>query len=711
MEALLKKSGKESVAGDGGCREAPDRRRALAMLRNIGIIAHIDAGKTTISERMLFYSGKLHRMGEVHDGTATMDWMPQERERGITITSAATTFFWGDYQINLIDTPGHVDFTAEVERSLRVLDGAVGVFCGVGGVQAQSESVWRQAVRYGVPRIAFVNKLDRTGADFEKVIGEMRSRLSPDIVPLQIPWGIEDKFVGIIDLVTMKAASFDSESMGVRVDVCDIPKELAAAAEKSRAELVEYVAERDENTLEIYLKSPDVEPALLKEGIRRLVISNRMVPVMCGSALKNKGVQQLLDGVVDYLPGPSDIAAARGRHPGTGSEEVRETSDFSPFSALVFKLANDSYVGHLAMVRVYSGQLKKGQNVFNPRTGERQRVMRLFELHADKRTEVPVVYSGEIAGIGGLKDATTGDTLCAENKPVELGRMMFPIPVVSMAVEPRTQAERDRLMEALAALLAEDPTFSLKQNADTGQTVVEGMGELHLEILKDRLVREFKVEAMTGKPMVSYKETVSSNGRAESRFDREIGGRTHFADLTIEVSPASRGSGNSVEISVSANVLPAVYRKAVEEGIRDALTTGVIGNYPMVDVKVKVVSAKSDQEQSSDVAFRSAAVMGFRQAVRDAAPVFLEPIMQLEIAVPTEYMGEVLTDLSVRGGKVRDISMRGGLQIINAMVSLANVFGYANAVRSASRGRASYTMEPHCFEVVPASVQEQLLNR
>lgn len=711
MEAVLKKSGRESVTGEAGGREAAGRRRSLSVVRNIGIIAHIDAGKTTISERMLFYSGRLHRMGEVHDGTTTMDWMIQERERGITITSAATTFFWRDCQVNLVDTPGHVDFTAEVERSLRVLDGAVGVFCGVGGVQAQSESVWRQAVRYGVPRIAFINKLDRAGADFGKVVREMRARLSADVVPVQIPCGIEEGFAGIIDLVAMKAHFFRAGGLGAEVDVGEVPKEFAAGAEKARSELVEYVAERDEKTLESYMESPDVDPEILRAGIRRAVIANRLVPVFCGSALRNKGVQLLLDGVVDYLPCPTDIGAARGRHPKTGAEEIRETGDFGPLSALVFKLVNDPYVGHLAMLRIYSGQLKKGQNVFNPRTGERQRLMRLFELHADKRTEIDTAFSGEIAGVGGLKDVTTGDTLCAENKPVELSRIAFPIPVVSMAVEPKTQAERDRLMEALAALVAEDPTFSLKKNADTGQTVVEGMGELHLEILRDRLVREFKVEVGTGKPMVAYKETVRAAAKAEHVFDREIGGRAHYARIEIEVSPAARGSGNVVEIGVSPMALPSAFRKNVEDGIRDAMVTGVLGNYPLVDVKVKVTGAESDQERSSDIAFRTAATMALRQAVRAADPVFLEPIMRLEIAVPSEYMGEVLTDLSVRGGKVRDISVRGEMQIISAMVSLANVFGYANAVRSASRGRASYTMEPHCFEIVPSDVQEKLLNR
>ena len=699
------------MTGKTGGRESASRRRGLRMVRNIGIIAHIDAGKTTISERMLYYSGKLHRMGEVHEGTATMDWMPQERERGITITSAATTFFWRDHQVNLIDTPGHVDFTAEVERSLRVLDGAVGVFCGVGGVQAQSETVWHQATRYNVPRIAFVNKLDRVGADFEKVVGHMRSRLACEFACLQIPWGSEDSFKGVIDLLSMRAIAFDTGNPGSDVETFDIPKEIAAKAEQARAELVEAVAEKDEAVLGAYLENPDVSAELLREGLRRVVVANKLVPVLCGAALRNKGVQQLLDAVVDYLPSPLDISTIRGRNPKTKEVEVRETDDFGPLSAVVFKLVNDPYVGNLMMARVYSGQLKKGQNVYNPRTRSRERIMRLFELHADKRTEVEALFSGEIGGIAGLKDATTGDTLCVENKPIELGRMAFPIPVVAMAIEPRAQADREKLMSSLRALVVEDPTFALKVNADTGQTIVEGMGELHLEILRDRLVREFRVEANAGTPMVAYRETVLETGRGEHSFDREIGGRRHFARVVVEVGPRERSSGNAVEFDVSPMRMPVEFRKGIEDGINDVLVTGILGNYPMVDVVARIVDAEFDVLTPSEIAFKSASMMAIREALRAARPVFLEPIMSLEITVPTEHMGDVLGDLKSRSGEVRDISVKGDIQVITALVPLARIFGYATAVRSVSKGRAAYTMEPHCLEIVSEAVQKELLSK
>ncbi|MEI6807113.1 MAG: elongation factor G [bacterium] len=711
MATILKDADRKSAAGKAGDRESPGRRRGLAMLRNIGIIAHIDAGKTTISERMLFYAGKLHRMGEVHDGTATMDWMVQERERGITITAAATTFFWHDHQVNLLDTPGHVDFTAEVERSLRVLDGAVGVFCGVGGVQAQSETVWHQASRYGVPRIAFINKMDRVGADFDKVLAHMKSRLASGFVSVQIPWGSEDSFKGVIDLVQMKAISFDSATQGQMSEESGIPVELAVKAEKARAELVEAVAEKDEKTLEAYLENADVPAEILKEGLRRATVGNMLVPVLCGSALRNKGVQLLLDAVVDYLPSPLDVSVVKGRHPKTKEPETREAGDFGPLSGIVFKLVNDPYVGNMLMVRIYSGQLKKGQNVYNPRTRSRERVMRLLELHADKRTEVDTIFAGEIGGIAGLKDFATGDTVCAENEPIELGRMLFPEPVVAMAVEPRTQADREGLMTALNSLVCEDPTLKLKISADTGQTIVEGMGELHLDIMRDRLVREFKIEANAGTPVVAYRETVRAQGRADYAFDRDVGGRRHFASVSIEVTPRQRAEGNQVQIAVSASVVPAEFRKAIEEGIKDVLVTGILANYPVTDVMVKVVGAKYDEQNPSEVAFRSASVMALKAALKAADPVFLEPIMLLEITVPTEHMGDVLNDLYSRSGKVTEINPHGSLQIVTAMVPLARVFGYASAVRSVSKGRAAYTMEPHCFEIVSEVVQKELLSR
>ena len=711
MATVLKNACRNNVADKTGGHESSGRRRGLGMLRNIGIIAHIDAGKTTISERMLYYSGRLHRMGEVHEGTTTMDWMIQERERGITITAAATTFFWRDHQVNLLDTPGHVDFTAEVERSLRVLDGAVGVFCGVGGVQAQSETVWHQASRYGVPRIAFVNKMDRIGADFHKVVAQMRSRLASEFVCVQIPWGSESAFKGIIDLLSMRAVSFEEDSKGQELVYSDIPSELAAQAEQARAELIEAVAEKDEEILRLYLENSDVSAERLKEGIRRASVANKLVPVLCGSALRNKGVQLLLDAVVDFLPSPLDIPVVEGRHPKTKAVETRETDDFGPLSGVVFKIVNDPYVGNMVMVRIYSGQLKKGQNVYNPRTRSRERAMRLLELHADKRTEVDTLFSGEIGGITGLKDFTTGDTLCVENMPIELGRMVFPEPVVAMAVEPKTQADREKLMVALSSIVTEDPTFRLKESAETGQTLVEGMGELHLEIVRDRLVREFKIEAHAGTPMVAYRETVRANGRAEFAFDRDVGGRRHFASVAIEVSPRQRAEGNTVQIAVSANVVPAEFRKAVEEGINDVLVTGILANYPMVDISVKVVGASYDELNPSEVAFRSATVMALKEALKVADPVFLEPIMLLEITVPTECMGDVLNDLYARSGKVTEISAKGTLQVITAMVPLAGVFGYATAVRSVSKGRAAYTMEPHCFEIVSEVVSKELLSK
>lgn len=711
MATILKDADRESAVGKAEGRESSSRRRGLAMLRNIGIIAHIDAGKTTISERMLFYAGKLHRMGEVHDGTATMDWMVQERERGITITAAATTFFWNDHQVNLLDTPGHVDFTAEVERSLRVLDGAVGVFCGVGGVQAQSETVWHQATRYGVPRIAFINKMDRVGADFEKVVAHMKGRLASGFVCVQIPWGSEDSFRGVIDLVEMKAISFDAASQGQMTEETGIPAELAAKAEQARAELVEAVAEKDEGTLEAYLENADVSAKILKEGLRRATVGNTLVPVLCGSALRNKGVQLLLDAVVEYLPSPLDVPVVKGRHPKTKEVETREVGDFEPLSGVVFKLVNDPFVGNMLMVRIYSGQLKKGQNVYNPRTRSRERVMRLLELHADKRTEVDTIFAGEIGGITGLKEFATGDTLCAENTPIELGRMVFPEPVVAMAVEPKTQADREGLMAALNSLVCEDPTLKLKFSADTGQTIVEGMGELHLDIMRDRLVREFKIAANAGTPMVAYRETVRATGRADYVFDRDVGGRRHFASVCIEVSPRQRAEGNLAQIAVSASVVPSEFRKAIEEGIKDVLVTGILANYPVTDVLVKVVGAKYDEQNPSEVAFRSASVMALKAALKAADPVFLEPIMMLEITVPTEHMGDVLNDLYSRSGKVSEINPHGSLQIVTAMVPLARVFGYASAVRSVSKGRAAYTMEPHCFEIVSEVVQKELLSR
>ena len=691
--------------------EAEGRGHALATIRNIGIVAHIDAGKTTTTERILYYSGKVHKMGEVHDGNTVMDWMPQEQERGITITSAATTCFWKDRQINIIDTPGHVDFTAEVERSLRVLDGAVGVFCAVGGVQPQSETVWRQANKYGVPRIAFINKMDRTGAGFDRVVREMREKLQAAVVPLQIPWGSEEHFRGVIDLVRMKALTFDEDSLGAKVAAQDIPGELAAAAQNAREALLEAVAETDEALLNAYLDEGDLSVEALQAGIRQATVANRMVPVLCGTSLRNKGVQPLLDAVVDYLPSPLDVPAVKGRHPKTEEGLERATSDFEPLCALAFKVATDPFVGKLIFMRVYSGELKKAANVWNPRTQKRERVMRLIRLHANQREEIETLYAGEIGAIAGIKGVGTGDTLCAEQKPIVLERIHFPEPVVSMAIEPKTQADKEKMQAALGDLADEDPTFRVGKDAETGQTIIQGMGELHLEILRDRMLREFKVQANAGRPMVAYRETITQAGRAEFAFDRELGGKRHFAMVGLSLEKNERGSGNVVDFSVSSDSIPHDFRSVVEEGIRDGLSTGVLGNFPLVDVRVSVVQGQWHPVDSSEIAFRSAASMSLREAVQTARPALLEPIMALEIVTPEEHLGDVLGDLNMRRGQVKDVAQRDGTRVIEASVPLAELFGYATTLRSLTRGRAGYAMEPTRFEVVPEGLCRELMNR
>lgn len=691
--------------------EASERFRPISMVRNIGIVAHIDAGKTTTTERMLFYAGKLHRMGEVHDGTAVMDWMEQEKERGITITSAATTCLWKDHQINIIDTPGHVDFTVEVERSLRVLDGAVGVFCGVGGVQPQSETVWHQADKYRVPRVAFINKMDRVGADFKAVVAEMREKLAANAVPVQLPVGCEESFSGVIDLVKMRAYSFDEDSFGAEMTECDIPVELGAEAERARAELIEKLAECDEAVLEAYLGSADLEADVVMGGIRRAVLKNRLVPVLCGSSLRNKGVQQVLDAVVDYMPSPVDVPAIEGVVPRTGEKAERSADDSGPVSALIFKIANDPYVGRLAYVRVYSGTVKKGQQIFNPRTKKRERIQRLLVLHADSRTDVDVLYSGEIGAVLGLREASTGDTMCIENSAVELERIKFPEPVMFVAVEPKSRADKEKLESALEALQAEDPTCIIRKDLETGQTIMSGMGELHLDILCDRMKREFKVECVSGNPMVAYYETVTAVAKGTSTFDREIAGKRQFGCVEVEVGPCERGSGTRIEMNAREDKIPASFRGAVEQGIQDGIFTGVILRYPLTDLVAKVTGGSYDNEFSTEAAFRTAAVMAFRDAVAAAAPELLEPLMELEIITPSDFMGDVMGDLNGRRGKVRDITARGANQIIRARVPLAELFGYSTAIRSLTRGRAVYTIEPEKFEIVPGNIREQLLNR
>ncbi|HRZ13658.1 MAG TPA: elongation factor G [Kiritimatiellia bacterium] len=697
--------------GQQAGREAPGRRRSLPLLRNIGIIAHIDAGKTTVTERMLYYTGRVYKMGEVHEGTATMDWMIQEQERGITITSAATTCFWRDQQVNILDTPGHIDFTVEVQRSLRVLDGAIGVFCGVGGVQPQSETVWHQAQKFGVPRLAFVNKLDRPGADFDAVVRQMRERLAAPAVPVQIPWGREESFRGLVDLLRMRALDFDADSLGAKVSECDIPAELAAAAEKARLALVEAVADRDEEVMKAFMENMDVPAETLRAGLRRATLAGALVPVLGGAALRNRGIQPLLDAVVDYLPSPLDVPAVQGHHPRSNEAETRETSDLVPLSALAFKIATDPYVGRLAFVRVYSGMLKKGQNVFNPRTRTRERIGRLVLLHANHREDVDALYSGEIGGVAALKQITTGDTLCAEHQPIALERIEFPEPVMAMAIEPRTAADRAKLAETLASLSEEDPTFKVTADAETGQTLIKGMGELHLEIIRDRMLREFKVQANAGKPMVAYRETIRAPARAEQLFQREIGGHGQHGHVVIEIEPRARAAGNAIEFDVSANDIPAPFREAVEQGLQDGLLTGVVGNYPLTDVQVRVVGGSFHPVDSSEVGYRTASVLALREAAQKAQPTLLEPIMKMEIITPEEFLGDVLGDVNSRRGQVREMEAREGVQIVRAEVPLAELFGYTTSLRSLSKGRASCSMEPYHFEIVPDSLQKDILNR
>ncbi len=692
-------------------REAEGRRCTRALTRNIGIMAHIDAGKTTTSERMLFYSGRVHKIGEVDSGTATMDWMEQEQERGITIVSAATTYFWRNHQINMIDTPGHVDFTVEVERSLRVLDGAVGVFCGVAGVQPQSETVWRQAKKYKIPCLGFINKMDRKGADFDNAVDQIREKLSVPAIPVQMPIGSEVDFKGVIDLIAFKAVVFEETSQGASMLIEDVPSDFMANATEARARLIEAIAEYDEEVLEAYMNDPDIPVDVLKRGLRRATIAYALVPILCGSSLKNKGVQPLLDAVVDYLPSPADIATVSGHHPKTGALEERRSGDFEPLSALAFKVVNDTYIGKLFFVRVYSGVLKKGMNVYNPRTLKRERLGRIVMLHANSREDVDALYTGEIGGLVGLKETVTGDTLCAENNPILLESIEFPEPVISMAIEPKTQADKESLQQALRAMSDEDPTFRISMNEDTGQTIISGMGELHLEILKDRMFREHKVQAKAGKPVVAYREGILDAGEGNFIFQREIGGHGQYGHVILSVAPRTRGSGNDINFDVPVTAIPNEYRSAIKEGVQDALITGVLGNYPLIDIDVRVVGGGFHPVDSSEVAFRSAAVMALRDAVKAATPALLEPLMELEVITPDEHLGDVLGDLNGRRGQVREIVAHGADQVIRADAPLAELFGYATAIRSLSRGRASYSMQPKAFDVVPESMHEKILNR
>lgn len=686
----------------------------LSNVRNIGIVAHIDAGKTTTTERILFYTGKIHKHGDVHDGNTTTDFMIQERERGITIQSAAISCEWNGYSINIIDTPGHVDFTMEVERSLRVLDGAVCVFCAVGGVQPQSETVWRQADRYQVPRIAFVNKMDRLGADFQRVVEELRTRLKAPACPVEMPIGKEDAFKGVIDLLSMKAIVYDEASDGKKFTIGDIPPEMKDDAELARVELVEKVADLDEGVMETYLEKGDLTEEELIPAIRRITVSGKFVPVLCGTSLRDKGVQPLLDAICRYLPSPKDRPPVVATDLKSGEVVQRKQEDSELLTALVFKIATDAYVGKLFFVRVYGGVLKKGANAFNPRTKKRERIMKIVRLFADDQIEVDEIRAGDIGAIIGLKEVTTGDTLCSEMKPCYLERITAPQPVMFMAIEPKSSADKDKLVESMKALAAEDPTCQFREDEETGQTILSGMGELHLEILVDRLKREFKCAANTGKPMVSYCETVTEPAIKSFMFDRELGGKRHAAELKIQVRPLERGSGKKVILS--RDFLNTVSDKhlqdCVEQGIEDGIATGVLARYPMTDIEVTCVAATIvDPEISDEVAFRSAAMMGFREAAEAAKSEFLEPIMKLEITTPPESVGEILGDLNGRRGNVLDMDMRGDMQIIHARVPMAQMFGYATAIRSLTKGRASYSMEPDKFELAPKNVREEILSR
>ena len=692
-------------------QENPGRITPIAEVRNIGIMAHIDAGKTTLSERILFYTGINHKLGEVHEGNATMDWMVQEQERGITITSAATTCFWNKdgkkHRINLIDTPGHVDFTAEVERSLRVLDGAVAVFCAVGGVQPQTETVWRQAKKYHVPIIAFVNKMDRTGANFYKVVDAMRTKLKANVVPMVLPIGAEANFEGLVDIMEEKAYEFDE----MNIKEIPVPEDMKEKLAEARAFMIERIAENDESVMEVFLNDEVPSVDLLKKGLRRAVLSGQLVAAFCGTAFKNKGVQLLLNAVVDYLPSPVDIWEVHGTNPDTDQPESREVGDEVPFSALAFKIMNDPYVGKLIYFRVYSGVATSGAVVYNPRTRKRERLGRILQMHSNKREERKEIYSGDIAAAVGFKDVRTGDTLCDENHPIVLESMSFPEPVISIAVEPKTTADRDKLYTALGALSDEDPTFTMKSDDETGQTIISGMGELHLEIIMDRLRREFKVEAQSGQPQVSYRETILKKANADSKFVRQSGGRGQYGHVIMDVTPMERGHGVTIENKVVGGNIPKEYIKPIEQGIREAAQTGILAGYPCIDFHVDILDGSYHPVDSSEMAFKIAASMGLKDACKKAGMVLLEPIMKVEITTPDENTGDIIGDVTSRRGAISEMSTEEGTTIITANVPLSELFGYATAIRSLTKGRASYAMEPSHFEPVPKTIQEKIVEK
>lgn len=692
------------------------RETPLDRYRNIGIMAHIDAGKTTTTERILYYTGKTYKIGEVHEGTTEMDWMEQEKERGITITSAATTTFWNGmekqfkpHRINIIDTPGHVDFTVEVERSLRVLDGAIAVYDGVAGVEPQTETVWRQADKYNVPRICFINKLDRVGADFFFCVNSIKERLGANAVPIQLPIGSEADFKGVVDLINNRAIIWTGDELGAKFEFQPIPDDLKDLAEEYRSKLVESAVECDDQLLEKYLNDGEISVEELKRAIRKGTLEKKLFPVLCGAAFKNKGVQPLLDAVVDFLPSPIDIAHVRGIDPNTGEEIERKTDDNEPFSALAFKIMSDPYVGKLTFFRVYSGTLKKGSYIYNSTKGKKERIGRLLLMHANQREEIDEVNAGDIAATVGLKDTTTGDTLCDENKPIVLESMTFPEPVIDLAIEPLTRADQDKLGTALMKLAEEDPTFRVKTDHETGQTIISGMGELHLEIIVDRLKREFKVEANVGKPQVAYRETITGSAEVEGKYIKQTGGRGQYGHVWIRVKPNEPGKGYQFINSIVGGVIPKEYIPAVDKGIQEAMQTGVLAGYPVVDISVELFDGSYHEVDSSEMAFKIAASIAFKDACKKANPVLLEPIMDVEVVTPEDYMGDVVGDLNRRRGRILSMDQRGNARVIKAEVPLAEMFGYATDLRSFTQGRASYTMKFKHYEQVPANIANEII--
>ncbi len=684
------------------------RQVPLEKTRNIGIMAHIDAGKTTTTERILYYTGITHKIGEVHEGTATMDWMVQEQERGITITSAATTAFWDDCRINIIDTPGHVDFTVEVERSLRVLDGAVGVFCAVGGVEPQSETVWRQADKYGVPRIAFVNKMDRVGANFVAVVNQIRQKLGKNAVPLQLPIGAEDQFKGVVDLVQMKALVFKDETLGAKYEVLEVPAEMKADAEHYREKMVESIAEQHDELLGKYLAGETLSIDELKGALREATIAQKITPVLCGSAFKNKGVQPLLDAVVDYLPSPVDIPPVKGINPDDESFIERKASDDEPFSALIFKIMTDPFVGQLAFFRVYSGHVESGTAVLNTTKGNTERIGRLLKMHANKREEIKEVWAGDIGAAVGLRSVTTGDTICDKNDAIVLETMTFPEPVIAVAIEPKTKADQEKMGVALSKLMQEDPTFKVHTDAETNQVIIRGMGELHLEIIVDRMMREFNVQANVGKPQVAYREAITRSAAAHGRFIRQSGGKGQYGDVKIRIEPNKEKDYEFVNDIVGGSI-PKEFIKPTDQGIREAMEKGILAGYPMTGIRVTLYDGSYHDVDSSEMAFKIAGSMAFQDAARKAGPILKEPIMDVEVVTPEDYAGDVMGDLSRRRGKIQHMDERGGAKVIRAHVPLSEMFGYATQLRSMSQGRASYTMQFSAYEPAPKSVADEVI--